>query len=629
MLTVEQLDMLARGVSTGAGPLAGGPMWRNDEQVIYLGSPGGNLDYWQVGLEGGPPATVTGGIKPFFMDWVGEARVSPDGKWLGYVSGAPEGREGLEVWLRPLEEDGEPFCLTRFGVGISSFGWSPDGKWVAVSSNRYGSPDIYLVSVPEGRTRRLTDGELFEVSPAFSADSARIFYVRADDTWLDHEIISVDLDGSNETSIAEDTNFFGSSALGYPLVDPKGRWIVFRSYRSGWVNYWKVDAQGNGSPQPVVGAEADQTEGSWSPDGNAFTYLENHRGNIQLRVLKLDSGEVTVLDGDGFGVCSGPSWSPDSSRLAYIYQALDQPAELRVVDLSDNDDGRITVQSRRVLAGPEEPDLVQQLVTPERVRYETFDGRMIDAFLYLPPGNLEGPHPAIVLVHGGPTAQFSETYEHQGTFTSAQYLAQQGYVLLLPNVRGSSGYGREFADLNRSDWGRGDVEDVVCAVNYLKSMEAVDSDAIGIYGSSYGGSLVMSTITFRPGVFHAAVSRSGYSDWLLSYKECAEHGIASIKSLHYQLGPMPQSAHIYRRSSPYYEVERIRTPVMVINGEGRPPRSTDAPRLVEEMRRFSKPVRHKVYENEGYYVRSVHGRRQVLLDVVDFFHKFLREPIKL
>lgn len=622
MLTVKQLDTLAGHVSPAAGP-----MWvGSGEQVAYLGSPGGQLDYWKVALEGGEPERITGNLRAVVMDHVGEARVSPDGQWLAYVAGGAGKGSGPEIWLCPLTDRGEPRQLTHLGAAISSFCWSPDSGQLAVSSNRYGSYDIYLVSAETGKARRLTSHPLFEVRPSFSADGTRVLFVRLNDEWTDHNIYSVNLQGEDQRLIVEDRDFFDykyGGAFGYPLVNPLGNWVLYPSYQSGWINYWRVSVDG-GTPEPIAAASADQTEASWSPDGKAVAYVENHRGNLQLRVLDMASGRVSVLEGDGHGSCSHPAWSPGGGHLAYIYQELALPAQLRVIDVIRKEDGYHQVTSRRILAQPLEKEWSQELVSPERVCYPTFDGREIDAFLYRPPAFYgSGPHPAIVLVHGGPTSQFFETFEHQGTFTSAQFFAQKGYVVLLPNVRGSSGYGREFEDLNNMDWGHGDLEDVAWGARYLKGLPEVKGSSLGIYGSSYGASMVMSAVAFRPRLFQAGVSRSGYGDWLYSYGEMDLH---HVKMMHYELGPMPENAHIYRRSSPYYHINQITTPTMIIHGEGRPPYSADGRRFAEEMKRLMKPVRHMVYQDEGYYVRSLQGRQKVLEDVGDYFDEYLKDP---
>ena len=121
--------------------------------------------------------------------------------------------------------------------------WSPDGSSVAVSCNRYGSYDVYLVEVPSGRATRLTDGPLYAVNPVFAPDAQHILYVRLDDKWEDHDVVMTTLDGKNQQVVVQDTDFFDYSygaTFGYPLVSSDGERVLFRSQRSGHTNIWTV-----------------------------------------------------------------------------------------------------------------------------------------------------------------------------------------------------------------------------------------------------------------------------------------------------------------------------------------------------------------------------------------------------
>ncbi len=119
--------------------------------------------------------------------------VSPDGRWIAYVgdSGAADGREQssrVEIRLHPVG-GGDSLQLTHINANINAYSWAPDGNSIVFSANRYGRYDIYRVSVPDGRTKRLTDDERYEVYPVYTADGAHIVYVRLNAAWTDHEIV--------------------------------------------------------------------------------------------------------------------------------------------------------------------------------------------------------------------------------------------------------------------------------------------------------------------------------------------------------------------------------------------------------------------------------------------------------
>jgi hypothetical protein len=131
-----------------------------------------------------------------------------------------------------------------------------------------------------------------------------------------------------------------------------------------------------------------------------------------------------------------------------------------------------------------------RMVIPEKVVYSSFDGELIHAYLYRPRDRQPGQRfPSLPWIHGGPTSQFMDTYQPM-----VQYFVQAGYVVLLPNIRGSSGYGRRFEALNDRDWGHSDLQDAIHGVEYLKTLDDVDPESFGITGTSYGGSMTNSVI---------------------------------------------------------------------------------------------------------------------------------------
>ena len=252
------------------------PRWSPDGDRILLG--GANLRLIRV--DGGAVSELpvsTGGSGHFLAS--AEPRWSPDGRWISYVSD----RSGTpEIWLWSVE-GGDALRLTGNGGRlIKGYSWSPDGRRIAFAGNRHGQYDVWTVEVPSGESRRLTDGPALEVYPAWSPDSRSVLFVRLDGEWMDHTIVEVPAGGGEERVIARDEDFFDygeGGTFGYPLVSPDGATVVFPSYRSGWINYWAVPRSG-GEPTPLAAAEADQTEGAWSPDGGGFAVRREPRGHV-------------------------------------------------------------------------------------------------------------------------------------------------------------------------------------------------------------------------------------------------------------------------------------------------------------------------------------------------------------
>ena len=202
-------------------------------------------------------------------------------------------------------------------------------------------------------------------------------------------------------------------------------------------------------------------------------------------------------------------------------------------------------------------------IASEHIRYDSFDGLSIPALLYRPRDIAPGAKlPALVLVHGGPTAQWFRGFD-----LYAQFLADAGYVVIEPNVRGSTGYGVKFRDMALRDWGGGDLEDVAHAAQYLKALPYVDPERIGIYGGSYGGYMTFMAVTKKPGLWKAAVAAVGITDLHLLYEHSMEHFKYILRQ---QMGDPVQAAELWRERSAINFVANMRARLLMVHGVNDP-----------------------------------------------------------
>jgi dipeptidyl aminopeptidase/acylaminoacyl peptidase len=543
---------------------------------------------------------------------------SPDGNRLAYIRSPEDPNDhSQELWMWS-RDSGEQSKLTSLHGRINSFQWSPDGSQIAFAGDRYGKYDIWKVDISEDQTYRLTESNQYEVFPFWAPDGDHLLYVRMNDAWTAHNVMEIPSDGEGESRvIVEDRNFFDYEAggeFGYPRVSPDGEHILFRSWRSGWLNYWLVPREG-GEPRQIASADAEQSHARWSPNGDQIAYVENHNGTTKIRVVDADGGQPrTAVEPEGMGVVSKPEWSPSGDSLSFFYET---PTSVRDLMAADVDSGSQT----RLTSSTQQADVDVDLVEPEKISYESTDGHTISGYLYTPEEvDPENPRPGILWIHGGPTSQYMDTFQQH-----VQYFVKQGYVVLQPNIRGSSGYGKEFADANNGCWGHCDLEDVLAGKEYLGQTGYVDTSSVGITGTSYGGCMSMSAIAFAPNAFEAAVPQSGYGDWV---HFMGEQELRHVKLLEHEFGTLEENRETYVDNSPIHDIEKVKTPTLLLHGEGYYPGSEASELFASELKRHYKIFDHKVYPNENYYVYGRENRRQLLLDMKSFMDDFLKSDFR-
>ncbi len=551
-------------------------------------------------------------------------KYSPDGRWLAYT--APGSVGGTELWLWSLAEQ-RALQLTDLGVRLNSWRWSPDGSRIAFSSMLRGAFDIYTVEVRDGAIKRLTADTCYEVQPSWTPDGRTILFVRLDEFWRDHEVIAIDANtGGGARTVVRDTDFFDyaiGAEFGPAQVSPRGDLVLFRSHRSGWLNWWLVPLAG-GEPWQLAAEEADQSSqkpfrgyAQWSPDGQHVLYTSNLNGTHVLRVASVDGGEPRTLVVPELGIAANPTWSPDGRRIAYTLTDPRRPMDLYVMDLET---GEVTRLTRSL----EDESLAGALFVPQKVSYPSTDGFTIQAYLYRPTTSPPpGGHPAIVWVHGGPTSQFDDSWRRHWSLSPGwqpHYLVKHGYAVLEPNVRGSSGYGLEFEKANAGCWGHCDMEDVVAGVDYLESLPDISGERVGVAGTSYGGYMTIAATTFGGGVFRAAAALvSGYSDRVRWAEDI--YDIRGINLMAYDLGPVEENRETYIYVSPFYHARDMDTPLLIVGDVGLTPMRPFA----DEAARYFKPVRYEAYADVG----SAENRRVWLPRVIAFFDRHLRADLQM
>jgi dipeptidyl aminopeptidase/acylaminoacyl peptidase len=611
--------------------------------------------------------------KLYMTRQVGGSTWSPDGKTVAFISNL-SGRNNL--WLVP-SEDGWPLQLTVSNERQAQPTWSPDGKWIAYMSDYDGDEnwDIFMVSPKNGQVVNLTNTrEIAEESPAWSADGRYLAYMIKPKTSSVFEIDVYDTvmrevrhmtagtakdrmnveplwsrDGKSivytqEQSKGTDSNIFvvdvasAQSTLLTPHdgertyeandVSPDGKSVLITSNAGdGYDNAGLLDI----ASKKIRWLTQDKWEisgESFSPDGKFLTYSANIDGNTDIYLYELASGKTQALPlPKGVNQVAGrPSpFSRDNSRLLYYHTGPTSPGDLWVYTLADaavdfESKGRST---RARAPAPHESNQLthslvggvrsEEMVEPALVHFPSKDGKWtISAFVYVPfnlPRN--GEHPAIVYVHGGPTAQTMNTFNR-----FVQYMANQGYLVIAPNYRGSTGYGKEFQQANLFDMGGGDLQDVLAAADWIKQTGYVDPKKLILMGGSYGGYMTMMGVTKAPEVWAAGVPIVPFVNWFTEIQN--EDPVLQQSDLA-TMGDLEKNKALYEDRSPINFADRIKAPLYLLAG-GNDPRcpKTESQQVVDAIKKRGGVVEYKVYENEGHGFAKVENQIDAYRRVADF-----------
>ena len=579
---------------------------------------------------------------------------SPDGKTIAFISNI-SGRNNL--WLVSAE-GGWPTQLTISDQRQSSPAWSPDGKWIAYQSDYDGDEqwDIFLVSPKTGQVVNLTNTrEIAEMHPVWSPDGRYLAYGVKPKTSSVFEIDVYDMvmrevkhlttgtpkdklnsgpiwskDGKSiaytqHQAKGTDSNVFiadvatAKSALLTPhsgeqlysahSISPDGKTILITSNAAnGYDNVGLLNVASR-KIEWLTHDKWEITAGDFSPDGRYVTWTANVDGNTDIYLHELASGKTTSLPlakGVNFPGGSESAFTRDGSRLLYYHNGPNAPNDVWVYDLANGKSRQIT---QSLVAGVRAEDMVE----PYLVHYPSHDGKWtISAFVYMPynlPRN--GQHPAIVLVHGGPTAQTVNSFNR-----IVQYVVNQGYIVIAPNYRGSTGYGKEFQQANLFDMGGGDLQDVLAAADWIKQSGYVDPKKLILMGGSYGGYMTMMGVTKAPETWAAGVPIVPFVNFFTEIEN--EDPVLQQSDLATMGDPVKNKA-LYEDRSPIFFVDKIKAPLLLLAG-GHDPRcpKSESQQVADAIKKRGGVVEYKVYENEGHGFARVENQIDAYKRVADF-----------
>lgn len=552
-------------------------------------------------------------------------RWSPDGKFLAFLSNRDEDQQ---IYLMP-SEGGDAYAITEGKRSIRSFEWSPDGRQIVflapdaptaeeqkkkkdkddaiVVDHENKHSRVWILDMATKKARALT-AEKWQVREAqWTAQGDRLIVSATDHPESDDDtgrIFSVDASSGKMSLLVAPKGPFGGIH-----VSPDGKQFAYAGARVDGpeptdIYVRSLDSQPDDPSRNLTATSVDRPMRGfeWRPDGSLMLVVENGFKSVFYSIGA--NGSAKTIDDigpnpDGFAVSStgtiafvgGTATAPPEIYLA----AANGPVQ-RVTHVNASWDSMI-------------------LSKPSFFHYPSFDDLEIEGELLKPLDYKAGSRvPLVVLVHGGPTGAWSDSVDTWG-----QLLAAHGFAVAYFNIRGSTGYGEKFVEMNRADWGGADFKDVMAGVDYLVKQGIADPNRLGIGGWSYGGYMAEWAIT-QTNRFKAAVSGAGMVDLIAEFE--TENGPSYDK---WFWGLPYDKPDGFLKSSPFMYLKNAHTPILILQGQAD---TTDplgqSTGLYRGLKFYGAPAELVEYPRENHGFHEEKHMLDRLNRIVAWYQKYLK-----
>jgi dipeptidyl aminopeptidase/acylaminoacyl peptidase len=572
--------------------------------VSFISNMSGAPQVWIVPAEGGYPRMVTNGDDP-----VTQQEWSPASDWIALAI-APGG--GLNTQVYVVKPDGSGMrLLTQGGKDNNGFdAWTDDGKQIAIDSSRDDPArrDSFMIDVATGQTRLVAKNPGVGGIDGISRDGSRALLNRLKNRG-DNNLYVLDLASSKDTLITRHDGIAEFS--GEIAPDGRAAYITTNKDRD-LMAFARIKLAADGTPGPieVVAERADgELDGiRLNKQGTMAALVWDMKGRSELSFYDLVHNKHIPgpkLPGE---LAGGFAFSKDGSKLAMNISGAAQPTDIWIMDVK-------TQQFRQLTFSPHAGVDLAVLVRPELVTFKSFDGLELSGWLYKPK-NQTGPGPYVVSFHGGPEGQERAPFR-----SDYQALLSQGIGVFAPNVRGSSGFGKKFVNLDNGELRVNGVKDIKACVDYLVNNHLADPRRIGITGGSYGGYMTMAGLTEYPDLFAAGVDLFGIVNFITFFQH-TQPWMAAISKVEY--GDPDTQKEMLDKLSPLYKLDRIKAATMVQHGAN----DTNVPvieaeQIVKTLKDRGVPVEYILFPDEGHGWRKVPNRIKSTVEMVRFFSEHL------
>ena len=606
--------------------------WVSANEILF--SRDGGL--WTVGtVAGARPSRDGGGLAD-----AGNFALSRDRKLIAFTRGG-------QIWAASLKDKTQRPVTGLAPMTARTPVFSFDGQWIAFVSAGPGLPaDPGLLPFNGDMTRIIGNSNGVVAGGAVERRLGVVSAFGGDITWIpvagNPNAIQFTADGSllwaegsasgkvreiktwrggTTRTLWKDADERWFSPTGRDskvLVSPDGRSVAFISDRSGWIHIYvmPIDAASESHAKQLTSGSFLAGLGSWSADSTRIAYHRSEPGNqferfINVVDVKTGASQPIVTT---HGVNYDPFFSPDGGTLVFHRTDVENSLDLYAAPVTPQ--AALTRLSDSMPAGMNKADFspVAAVSYPSRLDRKPVPATMMVSKTL----DRTRKHPALVWIHGSGSDQNFLGW-HPGSYrmyySLCQYLAQQGYVILTPDYRGSSGYSRDWSTGVHMGLGVNDTADVAGGADYLKTLDYVDPNRIGVFGLSYGGFLTLQAMNVDPALWRAGVNVAGVVDW-------ATYGSGYTTP---RLGTPVQNPEIYRVSAPILHMDKLERPLLILHGTNdRNVSFADSLRLFDVLIKLGKPFESQIYPGEIHFFRRDMVLRDAWRRIEEFFDRTVR-----
>ena len=578
---------------------------RDSKTIAYITNTNGLPNIWTIPIDGGWTSQIT-----IEENAVKLLSYSPAKNEIIFQSDV-KGDENNQIYL-VSDKGGEVKNLTPEHKGSQTIfcSWNKNGNKILYSSNRRDKRffDIYVRDTETGTENCIieSDDPFVELAAGWSRDERYIilqkFYNNSN-----QDILIYDIQNKSRLNITEHE---GSVKNITPVFSRKSDKIYFLTdYEREFLGLAVYDIK-KGKYSWFATENWDIDAFAISKNEKYILYVVNENGNSKLRLVNLKSGKLKKLKtpkGTVLSMC----FTPDEKKIVLVLDSPQNPNDIYVYDIKKDKFKQITFS---MIGGIPRKDFV----VPQEIKYKSFDGLEIFAYLYLPKGSDKNKKlPGIVWPHGGPE------YQEKNMFNKYfQILSNRGYAVIVPNFRGSTGYGKSFQKMIYRDWGGAEFKDVLHAHKWLVDSGYVDKDRIAILSGSFGGFMVLTCVTKSPDLWRCAVDIFGPSNLLTFVETVPEHWKPAVYEL---VGDPVKDRDLLIERSPINFVDNIRCPLFIIQGKHDPRVvKAESDQIVAKLREANKEVEYLVLEDEGHGFSKVANQIKVWEMICDFLDRHMK-----